>query len=121
MKTYKVLVCGGRSYFNSAHLDSVLDLFVKNVGPITLLINGGATGADTLAYQWATNRGITTATYKADWTQHGKAAGPKRNEFMLDDSDPDVVIAFKGGKGTQNMIDIARKAGKKVIIVKEPS
>ena len=120
VKSYKVLVCGGRDYFNSGHLNNVLNLFVETVGPISLLINGGARGADTLAYQWATDKGINTATYKADWTKHKKAAGPIRNQFMLEDSDPDLVIAFKGGNGTKHMIDISRKAGKTVIEVAEP-
>lgn len=144
-KPLDVLVCGGRDYSDFAHLSYVLDLFLETVGPINYLINGfGGTpgnpdlgipslGADILAYEWATARGIKTATYKANWTdisqpdavirrrrdgtKYDAKAGPRRNEFMLEDSDPDIVIAFPGGDGTAHMCKIAELAGKKVIKV----
>lgn len=46
-------------------------------------------------------------------------AGPMRNRQMLDEK-PDLVVAFAGGSGTRNMIDIARRAGVKVIVVEKP-
>ena len=46
----------------------------------------------------------------ADWTKHGKAAGPIRNQKMLDEC-PDLVVAFPGGKGTADMVRRAMKAG----------
>jgi len=56
--------------------------------------------------------------YKADWHLHGKAAGPKRNQRMLDHGRPKRVIAFPGGKGTADMVDRARVAGVDVIEVR---
>lgn len=38
---------------------------------------------------------------------------------MLTEGNPDLVVAFKGEKGTANMVDQARRAGIKVIEVKE--
>lgn len=41
----------------------------------------------------------------------GKAAGPIRNQRMLDDGKPDRVLAFPGGRGTANMVKLAKAAG----------
>ena len=49
-----------------------------------------------------------------DWAL-GRKAGPIRNQRMLDDGKPDLVIAFSGGKGTAGMMAIARRAGVKII------
>jgi hypothetical protein len=49
-------------------------------------------------------------TVRADWDRLGKAAGHERNGRMLLEK-PDRVIAFRGGKGTQNMVWQAREAG----------
>ena len=47
----------------------------------------------------------------------GRKAGPIRNQRMLDEGKPDLVVAFPGGKGTNGMIDLARNAGVRVILV----
>jgi hypothetical protein len=49
--------------------------------------------------------------YKAEWDKHGRAAGPIRNQQMLDDGKPDLVLAFAGGRGTDDMCRRAREAG----------
>ena len=105
----KVLVCGGRDYSNRAHLYEVLDK-VNYSGDVQIC-HGAARGADTLAGDWAADRGVISHEFPADWNKHGRAAGPIRNKQMLDEFKPNVVIAFPGGAGTQNMIRLARKAG----------
>lgn len=54
-------------------------------------------------------------TEKAYWNLHGKAAGPIRNQLMLDKYDPDLVIAFPGETGTANMVKLSINAGIEVI------
>lgn len=102
----RVLVCGGRDFQENYVLTRVLDTF-----DITVLIEGGATGADQLARAWALSNRVPNETYKANWARYGKAAGPLRNQRMLDEGKPDTVIAFPGGKGTADMVRRARKAG----------
>jgi len=55
--------------------------------------------------------------FPADWSRHGKSAGPIRNRQMLIEGRPDIVVAFPGGKGTANMIKQAVEAGVKVELV----
>ena len=105
----RVLVCGGRDYKDFDAVCRALDPL-----PITHLIEGGATGADSLARQWAVRNSIPFTTYEANWETHGRAAGPIRNKAMLDDGKPDLVVAFPGGRGTANMIKQAEQAGVRV-------
>ena len=83
-----------------------------------LIINGAADGVDKASTDWAIINFVPFKEYKADWKTHGKAAGPIRNQQMLDTEKPDVVIAFPGGKGTRDMINRANKANIRVIEVK---
>lgn len=115
-KEMRVLVCGGRDYKEKDVLWNVLD----NIGPpeITCIISGMAKGADTFAAEWAKRFGFKLEEYWADWKAHGKAAGPIRNQQMIDEGKPDLVIAFPGGNGTADMV---RRAKKHNIEVKEIS
>lgn len=107
-----VLVCGGRRYSNR---DYVFDTLDEIAADITLLIHGGAPGADTLANEWAKSRNVQCECYPAVWDMHGKAAGPLRNQRMLDEGKPDLVIAFPGGVGTADMVQRAERAGVEVL------
>lgn len=80
----------------------------------TLLIHGGAKGADFLADRWARGRGVERKVFavpKVEWQRWGRAAGPMRNERMLVEGAPDIAIAFPGGAGTADMIKRIRSAG----------
>lgn len=61
-------------------------------------------------------KGIPVRVFPADWETHGRAAGHIRNRQMLVEGKPDIVVAFAGGRGTQNMINQARKAGVTVFL-----
>jgi NADPH:quinone reductase-like Zn-dependent oxidoreductase len=111
----KVLVCGGRDYVDAAHVFEVLTK-LHDETPIRVLIHGGASGVDTHAGHWAEDW-VHTTVYHADWATHGRAAGPIRNQKMLDEQHPDLVVAFPGGRGTADMMTRARRAGVRVIEV----
>lgn len=118
----RVLVCGGRGFLDEDFLFRQLDAFHQsNDGPITVLMHGKARGADTFAGRWAKlEGGITVLEFditKKEWDTLGPSAGPLRNQRMLDKGDPDVVLAFKGGKGTLDMVNRARAAGVRVELI----
>jgi hypothetical protein len=109
-----------------------------------MLIEGGAKGADRAAQDWAKHSPLHQPlqsffeyepgsapdrqpfflkTVEANWTEHGRAAGPYRNREMLAEN-PDLVIAFKDDfdrtlskGGTEHMVKIAKKAGVKTVLV----
>jgi SLOG family YspA-like protein len=109
----RVLVCGGRDFNDSELMISVLDrLHTENL--FTVLIHGNARGADTIADSWASRRGIPREPYgvpQGEWDKIGKKAGPLRNQQMLEEGKPDLVVAFPGGGGTKDMVRRAVKAG----------
>ena len=109
----RVLVTGGRDFKNTDWLWSVLDKY-----SIHHLITGGATGADQAAQAWAIKHNIPYSVYVPDWKKDGTAAGPIRNQVMLDASRPDLVLAFPGGRGTADMV---RRADFQNITVKRNS
>ena len=115
----KVLICGSRHYDNYDKVKETVKSLVDEHGKI-IIIEGGAKGADTLAKNAAIELGIEYREYKADWKRYGRAAGPKRNQLMIDTENPDLVIAFhedlESGKGTKDMLKRAEKAGVKTII-----
>lgn len=104
----RIIVCGGRNYRDWETMFSELD---KRLAGLSVIIQGGANGADRLAKDWATNNCVEWLEYKAPWAEFGKRAGPLRNAMMLHDGKPDLVLAFPGGSGTSDMIRRAKAAG----------
>lgn len=119
----RLLVCGGRDYSDRARVFNEIAIALNWVSSGeeandtwlpprgTVIIAGGARGADTIAIDWAVVNWVEFEVYKADWNKHGKAAGHIRNKQMLVEGKPDLVLAFPGGKGTANMIKQAKDAG----------
>lgn len=104
----RLLVCGGREYTNKAKVFQTLDR-VNAKRAISILIHGDCkAGADQLAQQWAEQNNVHTARVTALWDQLGHAAGPVRNVIMGHVLRPEGVLAFPGGKGTANMVKVAR-------------
>jgi predicted Rossmann-fold nucleotide-binding protein len=130
----RVVVCGGRHYRNAEFVFRKLnELHAEK--HFRDLMQGGATGADSLARDWAlTKPEIVMWVVRADWTdlshpdavirvrqngtKYDAKAGHRRNRKMLAWL-PDLVVAFPGGKGTADMVEQARAADVKVIEVIE--
>lgn len=105
-----MIVCGGRDFDDGARVFDALDR-LHHQFPVSMVIEGGASGADRWARAWATLRRIEYRTFEADWRAHGRSAGPLRNRRMIEEGNPDGVVAFPGGVGTADMIAAAKQAG----------
>jgi hypothetical protein len=140
-------VCGSRTYTGRQPIFDMLMGMYENHSIGYLLthmdhftvIEGGAQGADALAEEWVRavgphpgdQRGVNDdicsvlhEQYPADWDKHGKAAGPIRNQQMLDEGHPEIVIAFvdkplTSSRGTFDMVTRARDAGLPVYVVEK--
>lgn len=113
----RVLVCGGRDFQSQTAVWKALNEVAARSGRI-VVINGGAKGADALAREWVHDQkrrapcfAESCVTFPAQWLAHGPKAGPIRNQQMIDEGQPDLVLAFPGGKGTADMVRRARIAG----------
>lgn len=62
--------------------------------------------------------------FPADWKKFDRAAGPIRNQQMLDEGEPQIVIAFHNNiaesKGTADMVKRAKKAGVRTYVISRP-
>lgn len=110
----RVIICGGRDFNEAESAWRGLDLLDHDMKILTV-IEGGATGADRIGRGWAVARNKNVITVCADWDAHGRAAGPIRNQRMLDEYKPDAVLFFPGGRGTTDMVRRAKTAGVKTI------
>lgn len=90
-----------------------------NFLPEVKIIAGAAKGIDTAAVNYAVVNWQVFEEFPADWDKYGKSAGRIRNQQMLDEGKPDLVVAFPGPEsiGTWDMIRRAKKAGVEVIII----
>lgn len=90
-----------------------------NFLPSVTIISGNAEGVDSVAIDWAVVNWCRCLEFEADWEKHGRAAGPIRNQRMLVEGKPDLVVAFRGGRGTENMKRLAKAANIRVIEVND--
>ncbi len=111
----KVGVIGSRTFNDFEMLKNTLDIILSKKG-ISLIVSGGAKGADVLSELWATQNNIETLIFKPDWSI-GKSAAAIRNQKIVENSD--VIVAFWDGisKGTKMTIDMAISRNIKVLKV----
>ena len=111
----KIIVCGGRTFFDKELCFHTLD-YLNSKRTISIVVHGGAKGADSLAGVWAKQNNLQCIVYEADWDACGKGAGFIRNKTMIESNlDAQFLVAFPGGSGTNMAIDIATKNNMKVI------
>lgn len=118
-KPARLIVCGGRDFHDYYRLCNIMDRLAA-IRPIEVVFHGNARGADSLADRWCRERGVKVFPVPAQWAKHGRRAGPIRNQQMLGQG-IDLVVAFPGGKGTEDMVGRAHKAGVMVTMARAVS
>lgn len=113
----KIIIAGGRDFSDFEKLKASVDDAVSNINSNIEIVSGTARGADLLGEQYAKNHGYNIKQFPAEWDKYGKAAGYRRNSQMAKYAD--MLIAFWDGssKGTQHMINLAKKEGLKVTTI----
>ncbi len=107
----KVIVAGSRSIRDYDYISSVI---ADSGFEVTEIVHGGARGVDILGKKWAEDRGLPVKEFLANWEEHGKSAGYKRNAQMAEYADA-LVTAWDGiSRGTMHMQNIAYDRGLKV-------
>jgi len=109
----KILIVGSRAWIDLgliAHeLQLVRDKYAAQEQSV-MVIHGGARGADSLSSKAAHMLGLAVHVYEADWARYGRAAGPKRNQTMIDEN-PDITLALvvhddlKNSRGTKDCLN----------------
>ncbi len=112
----KVIIAGSRSWDNYKRLKEELDAFPH---PITEVVSGKCpTGADIMGELWAQEKGIPVKAFPADWSAHGKTAGPIRNRQMAKYADALVLFWNGTSKGSANMLQEAIREALRITEVK---
>jgi hypothetical protein len=113
----KVIIAGGRDFKDYEKLKNICDIAFKSY-PQVEIVSGTAHGADLLGEQYANDRGHLIKRFPADWDNYGKGAGFRRNVEMAEYAG--ALLAFWDGssRGTQHMINTAKKKGLKIKIIK---
>lgn len=110
----KLAVVGSRDFANTDLMDRELS---ARRADLTLVISGGARGADKMAERWARKNGIETQIFYPD---HKRYRHPYHHRNRLIAEACDHLVAFWNGHstGTKYTIDYARRIGKPVSIVR---
>lgn len=126
---YRIIIAGSRTFADYKPAEKTLyNILNEKVLPnfdtdLTEIVSGGAMGADKIGEKFGYDHNITVRVFPANWTLHGKRAGFIRNEEMAiyaaDKDYEGVLIAFWDGisKGTENMINLAKRYGLRVFVV----
>ena len=80
----EIAVIGSRDYKNTEEMFRILD---EHSSKIEGIVSGGAQGADTLAQDWAKQRGKKCTVFYANWRPGGvfdKGAGFRRNRKIIE-------------------------------------
>ena len=118
-KKVKVIVGGSRSFTDAKLLKEKCDYYLSDAVAKNYdieIVSGTAKGADRLGENYALEKGYHIAFF--NWSGYGKRAGYLRNEEMANYAD--ALICFWDGesRGTMHMIDIAKRKGLPVRVVK---
>lgn len=108
--TRRVLIYGSRSWVDP---EPILAL-IAGLPDDAIVIEGGAAGADSLAGRIARERVLKVEVFPADWQKHGRAAGPIRNQQMVDEGRPTEAHGFRMpgvSTGTDDMTRRLKTAG----------
>jgi hypothetical protein len=115
----RILVCGSRDWTDRDAVRCALAL-ATTLGEYeeTIVVHGGARGADSIAHEVAGEMGFVREVHEAEWDRDGKAAGPIRNDKMAK-LGAGLCLAFWDGqsRGTLDMIQRATRHGIPVRIV----
>lgn len=106
----RLIVAGGRDFEDYGRLSAAV---AEALGDHPLdqveIVSGAARGADRLGERWARENGVALRQFPADWEQHGKSAGYRRNVEMAGYAD--AALVMPGGRGTDHMARIAAERG----------
>jgi hypothetical protein len=113
----RIIVTGSRSHCDVQLVERELDKLHRRAS-INVIIHG-CCGAQAGAIEhWARLNGLSVVRYSPNWERFGHRGESLRNSFMLEDSRPDLVVAFPGGHGTADLVLRARTVGIAVIEIR---
>ena len=97
----KVLISGSRKLTNYETVKQAIEELETREGQkITMLLHGGAKGADTLAEKWAQKNGIKTQVLKPDYEKHHPKSAPIIRNIELVKLADKTLALYSGSERT---------------------
>src|SRR5262249_21374705 len=90
--------------------------FVARIPEGTTVLSGGARGVDRAAAAAARARGLAVEEFLPDWRRHGRVAGLRRNQALVDAADSVVAFHDLLSRGTAHAIACARAKQKPLCV-----
>lgn len=107
-----VLICGTRETSYNEKAEKIIREFLNYYSPDEdIIVEGEASGIDTLSKEIGKSLGFTVRPMKADWKKYGSSAGPIRNREMVKVADVCLALPIKGSIGTLDTIFLCKKKG----------
>ena len=110
-----LLIAGSRTFEDRDLFNRVTEEIIDGDERFTVIVEGGAAGADTMAREYAEAHDMKYVEFKPDWKQYGRAAGPKRNDkmiqFIKERNGTALYFWDEESKGTKQCIDSAKRKG----------
>jgi hypothetical protein len=108
-----VLVSGSRTWTDTPAITRVLDQLRAWQAERLAVVHGACpNGVDAIADTWCRHNSVPAERHPADWSRHGRAAGPRRNTAMVA-TKPALCLAFirAGSAGATGCANTAESAG----------
>lgn len=112
----KVAIVGSRDYDNYSEFKSYINKFREHI-QMDMIISGGAIGADSMAYRYAVENGITFVCHPPKPEDGYPNKFFRRNVRIMNQAE--CVIAFPKGKstGTRHALSVARRYNLKSYVI----
>lgn len=107
--TRRFLITGCRNWKCTEVAEWVVGSLLKKYGPEITLVHGMAPGVDTTFASVCRLKGIPDEPHPADWDAYGKAAGPRRNQEMVDAGAMFAVAVHRDLQNSRGTGDCVRR------------
>lgn len=110
----RILITGSRNWADEKVIEEAISTYTlgRLIKKVVVVHGDCPTGADAMADKIAKQMGFRVEVYPADWNKHGRAAGPIRNQQMVD-LGADICLAFVNpeSRGTKHCMQRAKAGG----------
>lgn len=113
----RIAIVGSRNW-DYLHIVSRTVQYLHFINPDNLFVSGRGGNVDLCAEEEAKKLHLSTVIFPAQWNRHGKAAGPIRNERIVEACT--AILFFWDGTsiGTRGTIDLAVAYKRPYLIIK---
>jgi ABC-type sugar transport system substrate-binding protein len=115
----RVIISGDRNWFCPDLARRVVARLVARHGEVDI-VHGNARGVDAAFADAAREAGCGVCSFAAAWDEHGKAAGPRRNQEMINEGAEFVIAVHRSlawSRGTRDLVTRALAAGIPVYLI----